>query len=411
MTRQNAASTGDLAVIRRAGRIAAIQASAALAAVLILVGALVAFGYLRSQNRQMTDQLTTVAMSADDADDPPPGMELALRNHDGKMMVSDGGKPGIPLLNGPTGFSDVHANGRNYRALTVERPEGRVVALMDLAPYQTSRARLFGALALAEVAGILASILVVALFTRRSVRPLAQALALQRRFVADASHELRAPLTVLHTRAQLLSARLHSGNAEAAAKDVEALVDDTRVLSGLVDDLLASATMTAGSHERVRVDLGALSRAVCASMTPYAESNGITLACEVPEGTGLDVVGTEAALRRALTALVDNAVAHGRDGGTVAVLARRDGQQVMVSVADDGVGIDDAAMATLFNRFSHGDAHTNRGDRQSYGIGLALVREIAHAHGGEVSVSSAAGQGATFTIALPAAPVLRTARD
>ena len=86
MTRQNAASTGDLAVIRRAGRIAAIQASAALAAVLILVGALVAFGYLRSQNRQMTDQLTTVAMSADDADDPPPGMELALRNHDGKML-------------------------------------------------------------------------------------------------------------------------------------------------------------------------------------------------------------------------------------------------------------------------------------------------------------------------------------
>lgn len=405
MTRQSAAAAGDLAVIRRAGRIAAVQASVALAAVLILVGTLVAVGFVRSQNRQMTDELTVVAMSADDADDPPPGMELALRGPDGQPMVSDGGKPGVPLLDGPPGFSDLHANGRTYRALTVDRPQGRVVALMDLAPYRASRGRLFAALALAEVAGVVASIIVVALFTRRSVRPLAQALALQRRFVADASHELRAPLTVLHTRAQLLSARLHSGNTDAAVKDADALIEDARALSSLVDDLLASATMTAGPSEGVRVDLGALGHAVCASMAPYAESNGITLTCEVAGQGGLDVLGTEAALRRSLTALVDNAIAHGREGGTVRVTVRRDGQQVIVSVADDGVGIDDAAMATLFNRFSHGDSHTNRGDRPSYGIGLALVREIAHTHGGAVSVTSSPGQGATFSIALPAAPV------
>jgi signal transduction histidine kinase len=81
---------------------------------------------------------------------------------------------------------------------------------------------------------------------------------------------------------------------------------------------------------------------------------------------------------------------------------RRDGEQVVVAVADDGAGIDQATMATLFNRFSRGNAQTNP-RRQSYGIGLSLVREIVEAHGGQIAVSSTPGQGATFTIALPAA--------
>ena len=238
---------GDLSVVRRAGRIVAIQASLALAAVLLLVGLVIATVFVRAQNNQMVAELNEVAMTADDVGDPPPGVELVLRDNDDSVATSDGGKAGVPLLSGPEGFTDLRDHDRHYRALVVDRPEGRVVALMDLAPFGASRGRLLSALALAELAGILASIGVVVLFTRRSVRPLAQALALQRRFVADASHELRAPLTVLHTRAQLLANRVSSGDLAAARKDADALVDDTRILGGIVDDLLASATMTAGT--------------------------------------------------------------------------------------------------------------------------------------------------------------------
>lgn len=211
MTRAHAPA-GDLTVLRRAGRLVAFQASAALAAVLVLVGAVAATAYAHAQKNQIAEELRTVAMSADDVGDPPPGMELVLRDPGGAVATSADGKVGVPLLSGPAGYTDMHDQNRHYRALVVDRPQGRIVALIDLAPYRSSRARLFGALALAEFVGILASVAVVVLFARRSVRPLAQALALQRRFVADASHELRAPLTVLHTRAQLLANRLSSGD-------------------------------------------------------------------------------------------------------------------------------------------------------------------------------------------------------
>lgn len=399
-----AATSSDVGAVRRAGRVVALQTSAALAIVLLLVGAVAATAYTRTQNTQITEELTTVAMTADDAVDPPPGMELALRDVGGAVSTSDGGKLGVPLLAGPSGFTDVRAGDREYRALVADRPQGRVVALIDLAPFRASRTRLLGALALAELIGILASVAVVVLFTRRSVRPLAQALALQRRFVADASHELRAPLTVLHTRAQLLSNRLNDGDLSAAARDAEAIVSDSRGLSAIVDDLLASATMAVGTG--ARIDLGELCRSCCEGMQPYAESLGVSLVCTPggPERSHtLDVIGSEASLRRAVVSLVDNALGHGKPGGAVRVDIRRDGQQVVLTVRDDGVGIDQATMATLFNRFSRGAAHTNRPGRESYGIGLSLVREIVEAHGGRISVSSAPGEGATFAIALPAA--------
>jgi two-component system, OmpR family, sensor kinase len=396
----------DLAVVRRAGRIAAIQASAALALVLLVVGGVVFTVYVRAQNRQIDTELRTLAMSADDANDPPPDMELALRENNGEVSTSDGGQPGVPLMSGPAGFGDLRAEGRHYRTLVVDRPEGRVVAMMDLAPYHAGRNRLLVSVAFAELAGILASIAVVVLFTRRSVRPLAQALALQRRFVADASHELRAPLTVLHTRAQMLAQRAGTADAQALRKDADALVADTRALGDIVDDLLASATMTVGKPPRDRVDLAAVAATVRDSMAPYASGLGVALRFddESRDGAGcFEVIGSAAALRRALTALVDNALGHEHQGGTVEIRLRRDSSTVSAEVADDGVGIDADTMATVFTRFAHGTEHTTRPGRESYGIGLALVREIAHAHGGDVTVTSTPGRGATFTLTLPAA--------
>ena len=397
----------DLAVVRRAGRIAALQASLALAALLLVVGAVIFLVDGQVQKQQITDQLTSVATTADDTTDPPPGMHLVLRDLAGKVSASAAGMPIAELLARPAGFSDVRIGDSPNRVLVADKPQGRVVALLALDSYQASRRRLLLSLGAAEFAGILASIGVVVLLTRRSLRPLTEALALQRRFVADASHELRTPLTVLHTRIQLLARRFDDGDAQQAKEQIEAIACDTRVLGDVIDDLLASATMASTDVPHVRVDVGTLVEDVHASMTDHAESAGVTLILTRDvdtAATAFTVLGSAAALRRAVTSLVDNALAHEHAGGSIDIHLLRRGPNVVIDVRDDGVGVDPDAMKTMFTRFSYGHGHTVAAGRERYGIGLALVREIAVAHHGDITVAPTPGGGATFTLTVAAAP-------
>jgi signal transduction histidine kinase len=400
------ADSSDLTVVRRAGRIAAVQASLALAAVLLVVGAVVFFVDVRVQNQQIADQLTSVAATADDATDPPPGTELVLRELTGKVATSAVGLPSTDLLARPAGFSDARVGGRPYRVLVADKQQGRVVVLLALDSYEAARRRLLLSLGAAELAGILSSIAVVVLLTRRSIRPLADALALQRRFVADASHELRAPLTLLHTRIQMLARRFDDGDAHEAKEQIDALASDTRVLGEVIEDLLASASMASNAIPRVRVDVSEVAYDVVDSMTDHAESAGVRLTVATTESAerGATILGSAAAIRRAVISLVDNALAHEHPGGSIEVFVDRRATDVVIEVRDDGVGVDPDAMGTLFTRFSHGVSHTSTGGRERYGIGLALVREIATAHRGDIDVEETPGGGATFRLTLPAAP-------
>ncbi|MGC1210923.1 MAG: HAMP domain-containing sensor histidine kinase, partial [Micromonospora sp.] len=234
-----------------------------------------------------------------------------------------------------------------------------------------------------------------ALLARRAVAPLATALTLQRRFVADASHELRTPLTVLHTRAQLLARRGRTHPAERLTGQLDQLVADTRALGEVVEDLLVSAAAEHQPLPDTVVDLAEVAREVAASMTAYAQSREVELRVEAADPAL--VRGARTALRRALTALVDNAVGHVPSGGVVRVTVdRRDGRVTAV-VADNGVGLDPADADRLFDRFAHGGSGAGR----RFGLGLALVQHVAQAHRGSVEVAGDPGQGATFTLLLP----------
>lgn len=399
-------SHDDVAAVHRAGRIAAIQASAALAAVLLIVGAVVYGVDVRVQNQQIASQLTSVASTADDVTDPPPGMALLMRDAAGDITAGVRDSGAEYLLDAAPGFSDVHIGERSYRALVADNDHGRIVALLDLAPFDAGRSRLLIALGIAELTGILASAAVVALLTRRAIRPLTQALALQRQFVADASHELRAPLTVLNTRAQLIARRFDQGETREVKRHIDALISDTHDLADVVEDLLASAAMASDATPVDRIDLSEVADNVCDSMVVHAESAGVGLRVERDSDcTERDfvVVGSASALRRAVTALVDNALSHEHPGGTITIRVGRRGGDVDVDVEDDGVGVDPVAATKLFTRFAHGDHQGATTGRRRYGIGLALVREIAHAHRGDIHFGQTPGGGATFTLTIPAA--------
>ncbi len=232
----------------------------------------------------------------------------------------------------------------------------------------------------------------------RAVVPLGDALERQRRFVADAGHELRTPLTVLHTRAQLVVRRMRAD--DPARPDAQLLLDDSRVLADIVEELLESAQLAAGATQGEPVDLNNLVDQVATSMRALAESAGIHLLAVTAPAEQV-TSGSERALRRALTSLVDNALGHTASGGTVQIVTGREGGFALVAVVDDGEGLAVDAQQ-LVQRFARGTTKTDGPTGRRFGLGLALVRDVAAAHRGRFELANRPGGGVRATMYLPA---------
>ena len=208
----------------------------------------------------------------------------------------------------------------------------------------------------------------------------------ERRFLADASHELRTPVTALLGNAEYLAR--HGSDPDALAD----LVADAGRLARLIDDLLVYERQQRPITATMPVALDALARAAGAAAGPL-----VTVDAPDP----VVVAGDEQALRRAVDNLIANAEIHGRPpvAVTVAVVAGR----AQLRVADSGPGLPTDETDQAFERFWRGAGAPGR---PGSGLGLAIVRATAHAHGGEVRVD-----GATFTIELPLAPADEIVRD
>ena len=237
---------------------------------------------------------------------------------------------------------------------------------------------------------------------------LEQTLASQRRFVADASHELRTPLTTIRTNLELLR---RAGDTLEPADREEAMADalaEIGRLSRLVGDLLTLARVDSGQrierHEPVRVE-GLL-------QDVYRQARLMALPREqrvvLAEPADATVVGDPDALKELLLILVDNAVSYTPDGGEIRLGAERADGEVVLSVADEGIGIASDDLGHIFERFYRADRTRTRGpfsSRGGTGLGLSIARWIVDEHGGRIAVRSRVGQGSTFTVHLPVAVV------
>ncbi|WP_157480433.1 sensor histidine kinase [Leifsonia sp. Root227] len=263
-----------------------------------------------------------------------------------------------------------------------------------------------GVLAVA-VAG-LASLII----TRRAVEPLGRALRMQRTFVQDASHELRTPLAVLDARLQILQRALAADDPSSPI--VAELRTDTRALIDIVNDLLLAAEPVQDAPAGPTRVLAAVGRAVDA-MRVLAEPHGILVQVDSDTEQDPQVAMPAASLQRCITALVDNAIAHSPDGSTITVAVRVQGRTVLLTVTDQGGGIQGIDPRRIFDRFARAP-RTATGDggaasrsasstRPSFGIGLALVRDLAARAGGSVDVAATGGDGTVLRLSLPSLPI------
>jgi signal transduction histidine kinase len=302
----------------------------------------------------------------------------------------------------------------HWSAWAADRGRDRFVAVYDQSLHRAEEHRLLVATSLAGLLGVLLAGTIGLVVGRRAVRPLGRALELQRRFVADASHELRTPLAVLHTRAQMIRRHLPAEAAAEQRTEVDQLVGDTASMGEVLSDLLLAAQLEHTDLPARDVDLARVAGEVVASMGPYAVATGVRLDLVGTQDADQDefvVTGAPTALRRALTALVDNAIAHSEAGASVRVRLRtepargvgtgRGVQAVCLTVEDDGDGLDARQASALTQRFARGAA-TSAGGGRRFGLGLALVDEVVRAHHGQLAITGTPGVGSTFTLRLPA---------
>ncbi|MBE3560728.1 MAG: HAMP domain-containing protein [Ktedonobacteraceae bacterium] len=227
----------------------------------------------------------------------------------------------------------------------------------------------------------------------------------QRRFVADASHELRTPVTVIRSKTDLaLLEEMAPAQYQAVLREVNV---EAERLGRLISDLLALARGDEGQtpFERAPLRLDLLAEAVAANAELLAAERGVTLHVQTPQP--VTVYGDEARLIQAIMNLLDNAIYYTPAGGHVTLRVETKEQRALLTVADTGIGIAPEHLPHIFERFYRVDPARGTTERASSGLGLSIVEWIVRAHGGSIAVESQLGQGTTFTLSLPlaAAPV------
>ncbi len=222
-----------------------------------------------------------------------------------------------------------------------------------------------------------------------------------RRFTADASHELKTPLTVL--RAGVERAITHPSATPELMEVLEETLVEVNRMTEIVDSLLTLARVDEGRAplHLEPTDLSDLFGEIAETASILGEHSSVEVSVEIPESP-LVLPLDRARVRQLLLNLLTNATKYTRKGGSVTVTCTADADSVVVKVADTGVGIAAGDLPHVFDRFWRADAARSRtGQRPGTGLGLAICQWIAEAHGGSIEVQSRRGEGTTFTVSLP----------
>jgi len=227
-------------------------------------------------------------------------------------------------------------------------------------------------------------------------------------FIDNLSHELRTPLTTVSLLAETLTREAEAAG-DAVPPRMRDRIDKIEVETGhlvqMVTELLDLSRIESGATLGVvdLLDIGRVAADSTERLRLFAERQGVVLRVDVAESIPA-VRGDEDRMGQVIVNLLHNAVKFSPDGGDVLVAVRATPPDVVVSVADHGVGIPRAAQARIFERFYKVDRARFRGDTGGTGLGLAISRHIVEQHGGRIWVESAEGAGSTFSFSLPIAP-------
>ena len=349
------------------------------------------FGGMVSEVRRFTSFVTTRAMPLDDR--KAVEGRIAIREAPFSIMWQHAGteKRALETSLAAAAGGRPATSAPQWR-LVVRHPAGS----LEKAVGQARRRNLLVSSGILGILGLSIGFLV--LTTRR-----AQALARQQmEFVAAVSHELRTPLAVIRSAADNLAEGVI--HADPQVMKYGALVrGEGRRLSEMVEQILELAGIHSGQRGFALAPVAVLPllHDVVGASSTLIEEAGLRVEYDVPD-TLPPVLGDEQALRRVFQNLLGNAIKYGASGGWISLRARASGREVQVSVADRGMGIEQAEQGKIFEPFYRAPGAIDA-QIQGAGLGLSLVQRIIEAHGGRIAVRSVPGSGSEFIVHLPSA--------
>lgn len=236
--------------------------------------------------------------------------------------------------------------------------------------------------------------------TRKAMRPIEQSMDQLQQFTADASHELRSPLTVIKTNA-MVALKYPDGMRATDTEKFQAITSATTQMTALTESLLLLARLDQSPvHGQAHINLTHTLEQLTQFFRLQAEDQHITLTAQLPEE--LAVLGNEDQLRRLFTNLIDNALRYTSPGGEVLIDGKITAKSLQVQVKDTGRGITPEQIEHVFDRFWQAESSRSY-QIEGCGLGLAIAQSIAKHHGGIITVTSgwAQGKGSCFTVQLP----------
>lgn len=230
----------------------------------------------------------------------------------------------------------------------------------------------------------------------KSLQPVEESRKRQTEFIASASHELKSPLAVI--RADASAVKIEPNRAEHF---IDGIDRECMRLSSLIEDLLLLASTDAKkwNMKKELIDMDLLLVEIYDTFQPFCKKHQKELKLKLQEDMLPRVEGDGLRIRQILSVLIDNAVSYSKDEDTIILCAYRKKNQLMIEVEDHGAGIEQNKKQDIFERFYKGDK--SRKDKNHFGLGLSIAKELTEMHGGSISVKDTQGGGATFIVSLP----------
>lgn len=368
----------------------------------------------RNMDRQAVTAMRSFAINGRDFNRPVPPefrkyessiffVKLDIRG----IVVETSNEVPIPLkdlqgivdkLNPSVDRGFVNYNKEVYKYMRSDR-NGLVYVFLDVQVENELLARLVGTYV---VVGLLALLLVLIcsfFLAERALVPIRKSWEKQKNFIADASHELRSPLTVIRTNLELV---MGNGNetVESQRKWLDSVKDESIRMSNMVNDMLLLARADANQEvmEKTSFELSEVLKSAFDSLETVAASKNLRY--EVDLGADGIFLGDERHIKQLVTILLDNAMKYTEDGGNVKLLLEAEHEHYTITVADSGIGIPEEHISRVFERFYRVDKARSRNE-DGTGLGLAIADWIVKEHKGTIKIVSVVGEGTRFIVSLP----------